>query len=535
MTATVTPTPLPYSLPPTRFPSPMSKNFPRCRPGTIACSRTDRRPDIIDSRGRIPKLILPGKVSVRRSNDSGGDERVEKMSLLCGLGYWVNGFRCFPWLALNFHMAHHLRLTPSALQLVQNFGNLPTVAKPLYGILSDAVYVRGAHRLPYISAGVLLQILSWASLASISSTRESLPNLVLCVLLSNLGASVSEVAMDALVAEYGQKQKLTGLQSYAFMASAVGGILGNLLGGYVLMKMQPNMMFLLFSVLLTVKFALSSLTEEASPGVSSVLNHSVQRKSILRSIWGQASELAMMLGESRISRPLLWIVASNATILLLSGSIFCYQTQCLNLNPSVIGMSRVVGQLLLLFMSVIFDRYFKYLSMRKLIGVVQGMYACSLLLDLVLVKQINLLLGIPNEAFVLFFSGLAETVAQFKLLPFSVHFASLCPRGCEGSLTSFLASAMCLSSIVSGFLGVGLASLIGITPDDYSRLPVGILLQFIVALLPLSWISLVPSSPSIIQKHRKRVSTKRIRRTKKDGRLSFGSILFYRRQIESQA
>lgn len=77
----------------------------------------------------------------------------QDMMVLCGLGYYVNGFRGFPWLALNFHMAHNLNMHPSTLQLVQNSGNLPMVAKPLYGILSDALYIGGAHRIPYISIG----------------------------------------------------------------------------------------------------------------------------------------------------------------------------------------------------------------------------------------------------------------------------------------------------------------------------------------------------------------------------------------------
>lgn len=78
------------------------------------------------------------------------------MMLLCGLGYWVQGFRCFPWLALNFHMATNLNLHPSTLQLVQNTANLPMVAKPLYGILSDAIYINGARRIPYLAMGGMI-------------------------------------------------------------------------------------------------------------------------------------------------------------------------------------------------------------------------------------------------------------------------------------------------------------------------------------------------------------------------------------------
>lgn len=47
--------------------------------------------------------------------------------------------------------------------------------------------------------------------------------------LSNLGAYISEVAKDALAAEYGLRFQMNGLKTYALVASAVGGILGNLL------------------------------------------------------------------------------------------------------------------------------------------------------------------------------------------------------------------------------------------------------------------------------------------------------------------
>ena len=83
------------------------------------------------------------------------EQEEKKVWALCGLSYWVQGFRCFPWLAFNFHMAHGLRISPSTLQLVQSCANLPLVAKPLFGVISDAVYIGGAHRIPYISFGGL--------------------------------------------------------------------------------------------------------------------------------------------------------------------------------------------------------------------------------------------------------------------------------------------------------------------------------------------------------------------------------------------
>ncbi|XP_004297947.1 PREDICTED: probable folate-biopterin transporter 9, chloroplastic-like [Fragaria vesca subsp. vesca] len=490
-----------------------------------------------------PILVTPTQVVYRKAkkNRANVERRglpklgSQQMMILCGFGYWVQGFRCFPWLALNFHMAHNLNMHPSILQLVQHSGNLPMVAKPLYGLLSDALYIGGAHRIPYVSIGVLLQVLSWGSLALVPVAAKALPTIMACVLLSNLGASITEVAKDALVAEYGQQHRMKGLQSYAFMALAAGGILGNLLGGYFLMKAPPRTMFLLFSVLLSAQLAISSSIREDSLGLPQLSEHSLARKPILESLRKQLSDLMMGIQEQRIIRPLTWIVASIAIVPLLTGSIFCYQTQCLNLDPSVIGMSRVIGQLMLLSTTVLYDRYWKRVPMRKLIGIVQFVYAFSLLLDFILVRQINLRVGIPNEVFVLCFSGLAETIAQFKLLPFSVLFAHLCPRGCEGSLTAFLASALIFSSIVSGFLGIGLASLIGVTAGDYSSLPLGILVQFVAALLPLGWIHHLPMSETIVGKERKKSLSRRSQKNRRIGRVVYDSVYIYRRERESEA
>lgn len=332
-----------------------------------------------------------------------------------------------------------------------------------------------------------------------------------------------------------KKNRIGGLQSYAFMALAVGGILGNLLGGCFLQKTPPKTMFLVFSVLLSLQLATSSIVREKSLGLLEPSNHNLVKTSVWENTRKQLSDLKTALNEDSISHPLTWIVASIATVPVLSGSIFCYQTQCLHLDPSIIGMSRVIGQMMLLSMTVLYDRYWKEVPMRKLVGAVQFLYACSLLLDFVLVRQINLKLGISNEVFACCFSGLAEILAQFKLLPFSMLLASLCPQGCEGSLTSFLASSLCLSSIVSGFLGVGLASLIGITSGDYSSLPMGILIQFFAALLPLGWIHRVPMSEPIVEKERKQGMSKRTRKNRRVGRVLLGSIYVYRRERESDS
>ncbi|XP_075512159.1 putative folate-biopterin transporter 9, chloroplastic [Primulina tabacum] len=492
-------------------------------------------PCIITPDEQLPQIsIKPAKDQVFRKKSGFFEKGSQEMLVLCGFGYYMNGFRGFPWLALNFHMAYNLNMDPAVLQIVQNCGNLPMVAKPLYGILSDALYIGGARRIPYVSIGVLLQALSWGSLALIPIASVACPALLAFVLLSNLGASISEVAKDALVAEYGHANKMPGLQSYAVMASSIGGILGNLFGGFFLLKtQQTKSMFLAFAALLAFQLTLSLKTSEESLNLPHMSNNDLVKKSIRQSIKKQYSDLMVAIKEESIFRPLFWVVSSILLVPILSGSLFCYQTHCLNLDPSIIGMSKVTGQLILLSLTLLYDRFGKNISLRKVAGIVQVLYASTLLLDLILVKQINLQIGIPNEVFALCFSGLAETVAQFKLLPFYVLIASLAPPGCEGSLMSFLASSLCLSSTASGFLGVGLASFLGISSGDYTLLPLGIVVQFFLALLPLRWIEYVPVSRNIPETYKKVGRSKRTRRNRRVGRVLYDFLYSYRRERES--
>ncbi|CAH9109993.1 unnamed protein product, partial [Cuscuta europaea] len=152
----------------------------------------------------------------QRRREGVGSETMRRV--LLGLGFWVQGFRCFPWMAVNFFLKDDLRVDPSTLQILQSSANLPMVAKPFYGILSDSIYVYGQHRIPYIAFGAFLQALSWIILALLSYSTISFSTITIYLLLSNLGASVVEVANDALVAEIGKQTPSSGgeLQSFVW-------------------------------------------------------------------------------------------------------------------------------------------------------------------------------------------------------------------------------------------------------------------------------------------------------------------------------
>lgn len=462
------------------------------------------------------------------------------LMVVLGLGYWVQGFRVFPWWALNFYFKDNLRLDPATMQFLQNTVNLPMVAKPIYGIFSDAVYIGGAHRLPYICIGGLLQAISWGSIAFIPAAGSSIAIITAFLLLSNLGASVVEVATDGLVAECGKKNKGISsgeLQSFAWMALATGSVLGNLFGGIFVSQVDAKTMFIIFLLPLSIQVGTSLIFREESFGLCSTkqtrvaqypspikgksqgapsfhksitgasMNNIIglewRKRSIMRSIKNQISDIVGVIRRPEIAYPVAWFAASIGMTPLLTGTMFFYHTQHLKINPHILALAKVVGQMSLLLGSFIYNRFLKKVPLRKLVAGVQILLSLFMLADIFLVKQINIQLGIPNEAYVIGISASVEAIAQFKLLPFTVLLAQLCPAGCEGSLMALFMSVQCLASIVSGYSGTALASFLGVSSGDYSRLPLGIFIQSMATMVPLTWISLIPGTKPAIECHKR--------------------------------
>ncbi|GMI63568.1 hypothetical protein like AT1G64890 [Hibiscus trionum] len=418
--------------------------------------------------------------------DKGKGKRIRS---LLGVGYWVQGFRVFPWMVVNFFLKDSVKVDPSTLQILQNSANLPMVGKPLYGVVSDAVYISGQHRVPYIAIGVFLQALSWVTIAILSQSNISIFTMSLFLLLSNLGASISEVANDAIVAEMTkpktpQPASSGELQSFVWMASAVGGVLGNLLVGIAIDRFSPQSMFLFFGLLLVLQFVITIMVSERSLNLPKSPSNVGIRK--------QLSELSAALQKPEIAYSIAWFAASYAIIPVLSGTMFFYQTQYLKIDTSVLGMSKVFGQLVNLLWGVVYNRSLKSVRPRKLLQAIQVTMAVLMISDVMFVRGTYRQMGVPDSIYVVVFSGVLEILFFFKILPFNVLIAQLCPTGCEGSLMAFVMSAVALAFIVSGYLGVALASYVGITENDFSGFPLGLLVQAVCTLLPIFFLSWIP-------------------------------------------
>lgn len=199
--------------------------------------------------------------------------------LLIYLIYWTQGFRSFAWLAVSYHLKDELKLSPSASQFLVSIAFFPWSVKPIYGILSDCVPIRGRRRIPYLNIASILSLVPWLFLGVVEPARNSYVLLTIFLTLQNLGSAMADVVVDAMVAEAAKQEraKFVGdLQSLSWLAMAIGGIVGSLVGGIALSDLRIDVVFLIFSIFPTIQLFACALVDENPSGSSGTIEVSVK-------------------------------------------------------------------------------------------------------------------------------------------------------------------------------------------------------------------------------------------------------------------
>ncbi|KAK3199617.1 hypothetical protein Dsin_023032 [Dipteronia sinensis] len=470
--------------------------------------------------------------------------------LIC-LIYFTQGFRSFVWTAVSYQLKDLLKLSPSASQFVSSIAFFPWSIKPLYGILSDCIPIKGRKRIPYIQIATVLSLVPWLILGLNAYMRSSTWHLIIFLTAQNLGSAMADVVVDAMIAEAVRSERSSfagDLQSISWLSMAFGGICGSLLGGYALTNIKIHTIFLLFSVLPTIQLLSCGLVEENSVGsyvsheisnsssshmvngnnnvfdedisleknsnVSIIRRRKSQKKKKKRSVftskydtpengnslilqWFRSLKAATYslygaLRQPAIFRPMTWFFLAHVTVPNLSTIMFYYQTEFLNLEPAFLGTARVVGWAGLMLGTYAYNRYLKKIKLRKILMWTQIGLSILSLLDIVLVSRLNVAYGISDKATVLYGSALSDAVNQFKLMPFLILSGQLCPPGIEGTLFALFMSINNFGSTVGSFVGAGLASVLNISSGSFDNLLLGIVIQVICTFIPIAFLFLIP-------------------------------------------
>ncbi len=402
------------------------------------------------------------------------------------LVYFVQGILGLSRLAVSFFLKDDLGLTPTEVAALTGIAMAPWTIKPLFGFISDGFPILGYRRRPYLILSGLLGALSWLAMATVVNTGWAA---IAAITLSSLSVTIGDVIVDSLVVERARNESQSdagSLQSLAWGASAVGGVVTAYLGGLLLEYTTTRFVFGITATFpLIVSLVAWWITEEP-----------ITESSTWKVIGGQLQQLKQAVTQKVIWMPALFIFLWQATP-TADSAFFFFTTNDLGFQPEFLGRVRLVTSVAALIGIWIFQRFLKAVPFRVI-------FAWSTLLStvfgftmLLLVTHTNRAIGIDDQWFSLGDSLILTVMGEISFMPVLVLAARICPPGVEATLFALLMSVLNLAGLLSHELGAVLTHWLGVTETNFDNLWLLVTLTNLSTLLPLPLLFLLPKASAL--------------------------------------
>ncbi|MEL6602737.1 MAG: folate/biopterin family MFS transporter [Cyanobacteria bacterium J06614_10] len=402
------------------------------------------------------------------------------------LVYFVQGILGLSRLAVSFFLKDDIALSPAEVSALMGIAVLPWTIKPVFGFLSDGLPIFRYRRRPYLILSGILGAIAWLAMATVVDTAMAA---TATILLSSLSVAIADVIVDSLVVERAraEDQGSAGtLQSLAWGASALGGLLTAYLGGLLLEHTSTQVIFGITATFPLIVCAVSWLiAEEPTTETANI-----------QVVFNQVKLLKAAVSQRVIWMPALFLFLWQATP-TADSAFFFFSTNDLGFTPEFLGRLRLVTSLASLVGIWIFQRFLKEVSFRKIFGWSTVASAVLGMTTLLLVTHANRTLGIDDRWFSLGDSLVLTVAGQIAFMPVLVLSARLCPPGVEATLFALLMSVVNLSGLLSHELGALLTHQLGVTETDFTRLWLLVLITNLTTLLPLPLLGMLPAASAI--------------------------------------
>ena len=200
-----------------------------------------------------------------------------------------------------------------------------------------------------------------------------------------------------------------------------------------------------------------------------------------------------------IYRPVIFILLYMTTP-SYSDPLFYFYTTELKFSPMIMGRLKLVYGCASVLGIYCFNKYLRNVSFKRIIWVTTILSIMFNMLTIIVVKRINVLIGIPDLAFCLFTDALTIVLAEINTMPLLVLACNLCPKNIEGTLYAFLMSVTNFGTLLSNQFGSTMSSVLGITNKNFDNLALLIFIANIILLFPMPFLNLVDDEAYISTK-----------------------------------
>jgi MFS family permease len=310
---------------------------------------------------------------------------------------------------------------------------IPWYIKPIFGLLTDFIPIRGLRRKSYLILSSLLMIIGFLAATLLPLTPAAGTAILFMLLLPSFGIAMKDVATDATMIETGQPLGITGrLQSAQWGAMYGAGLLCGVAGGWISQHGQQRLGFLMCSLLGLVALYIAIFHIKEKPCLD--LKH------------GQLKRAIKVLGEAARTRIVILIAVLYFFLNFNPFSadvLYVHMSAELGFSEQFIGYTYTISSFASILSCILYGLFAKRVPLRILLH--------GSVIFMVLSSLVYIGLGTKTSAIIISFSyGLIYMVTNLTQLELASRY---CPPAAAGTVFALLMSLSNLSVGLSSMLG----------------------------------------------------------------------------------
>lgn len=422
----------------------------------------------------------------------------------------LKGFVQSFYSAATPYLYQYYHVPAPQVQVLNAITNLPWAMKPIIGIMSDSMPIRGYRKAPYMLATSAMGTAAMLCIGAFPLGAFSLRALAVALGLINLQLATNDLLSEAKYAEKLRESPVHGsaLMTYVWFGLRLMSLLAILLAGAALEFMSSKELFLIaaFPSALAMLPVAAGFLEEPMVMVKEI---ELARKSLFAQreacvlsglmFFGSMTILAagmggggpstsffvsagvgagMLVAFSVALSPVIagfnaFSMLSRAMSVSISGATFYFYTDTAVQYPAgphfspffynaVMG---TVGAVCSLAGILVYHRFMSTWRFRTIVVMTSVVIAALSMLDVMMFARLNVKLGIPDEYLVIGLSVSQSMLAQFQWMPQVVLLSRLCPKGMEATMYALLAGSHNLGMTIADNTGAMLLEAVNCVPN----------------------------------------------------------------------
>mmetsp|Transcript_79070 Transcript_79070/g.124704 ORF Transcript_79070/g.124704 Transcript_79070/m.124704 type:complete len:635 (-) Transcript_79070:30-1934(-) len=406
------------------------------------------------------------------------------------------------WVFRDYHVSG------PRMQVYTSISNSSWAFKPIIGMVSDLLPIKGYHKAPYVIVSSIIGVACTAMIGFSTTETCSVLVIVFCLFGMSLQASTCDLLTEAKYSEHLAVKPAFGpdLLTYVWGGISAGNIIAISMVGTLIQTLGPRSVFLaclapasaiLYPTLMNyfeekpvsraeqdrfrlrlwkqkeviyLGFLMSGCTILLTL-VGAAASHATQFFTALAVLAVLLPTFHMVL-RPEIAKVNTFFVLQAALSITISGATFYFYTDKVEQYPegphfsawfftTVLGL---VSSIMSLIGLATYNRYMKGWTYRSLILLSNISVTILSLFDVLMYTRLNVALGIPDVAFVLGSSVSTTVIRQWQWMPGMVVMSQLCPTGMEATMFALLAGCANIGNTIADYIGAYVLEVLHVHP-----------------------------------------------------------------------